>query len=97
MITPTAPIEVPAVQAKVADGLWISNLIVQAPSTTGKITLISTITPMISSTGELLKDKSKQLRIVDVAALAQTDSTVAAALAAIYTAVQSQVAAQNLF
>ena len=97
MITPSNPIVIPAEAQLVADGLWISSLQIFAPTVTSKIKVLATIVPMVSSDGTLLNNKSKTLRIDDVAALSATDSSVATAMGAIFAAVQSQVTAQNLF
>ena len=97
MITLQNPINVPAQQAQVADSLWITNLSVFAPSSSGKVKVIATLCPMVSSNGNLLSDKSKKLTIDDVLTLAQTNSEVAAAMTALFAAVQNQVVTQKLF
>lgn len=97
MIQPTSPIVIPAQSEQTADGLWITNLQILAPTTTGKIRVIATITPFISSTGALIPSKAKVLRIDDVATLAQTDASIATAMGAIFAAIQTRVQTENLF
>lgn len=97
MITPITPINIPATEAKVADGLWISSLNIVAPSVTGKVRMVANIVPFVSSTGELLSKQSKLLKIDDIMALAQTNTTVSNAMASLFAAIQGQVTAQNLF
>lgn len=96
-IQPLVPIVIPATQAVTADGLWISNLSINAPSTTKPIRVSATIVPFVTSTGELFMDKSKTLTITDLSSTAGTDTSVAVAVNAIYAAIQSQVHKQNLF
>ena len=94
MIQPTNPISLPA---QTADALWISNLVISAPSTTSKIRVNATITPMLSASGILYPSLSKQLIIPDVMSLAATDMNVANAMSSIFAVIQSQVTGQHLF
>ena len=97
MIEPTAPIEIPAQPAKVADGLWITNLVILAPEITQPIRVVAQICPFVSSTGEIFKDQVKFLRIDDLFALAATNQDIATAVNALFTALQGQIQAQQLF
>ena len=91
------PIVVPAVSSQTADSLWVRSLVIQAPSTTGKISANATLVPMVSATGALLNTQAKMLSIPDVMAAGATDPNIATALAAIYAVVSSQATAKNLF
>jgi hypothetical protein len=97
MIKTPTPIVVPATASQVADGLWISNLQIAAPTVAGKIRIMATIVPFISSTGVLLSNQSKVLRIDDLGTLATTSTTAANAMTSLFAAINEQIIAQKLF
>jgi uncharacterized protein involved in propanediol utilization len=94
MITPLQPIEVPA---KTADGLWITNLSINAPSPGQAVRVTANVVPFVSQTGELIIDKRKQLEIEDLYALASTDADVAATIQALYATLQRLITDRGLF
>ena len=96
-ITLATPITIPAQSEQVADTIWISSLQINAPTPTGKCSVTARLVPMVSSTGALINKEAKILVIKDVFATAATDSAVAAAMTAIFAAIQSQADAQGLF
>ena len=97
MITNPHPIVIPATPTSTADGLWIQNMIISAPSPTGKVSIRAQIVPYASSNGILLKDKMKVLVIDDVFDAASKDLSVMTAMEAIFSAVNSQVISTKLF
>ena len=97
MIKTPTPIVVPAIAAQVADGLWISNLNISAPTITGNIRVMATIIPFVSSTGVLLSDQAKTLRIDDLGTLATTSTVAANAMTALFAAINEQVITQKIF
>lgn len=91
------PITIPPVAGTTADALWIKSLTINAPSTTGKVAAVAQIVPYSSSTGVMLNEQVKLLTIPDVFAAAASDTHLATAMTALFTAIQSQVIAKNLF
>jgi len=97
MITPTTPVTIPAVSAKTADALWISNLTINAPNLTDKVNATAMVVPYNSSTGELLRGQAKMLRLNDLFGMAATNANIANAMQALFLAVQEQIQIQKLF
>jgi len=97
MIQPSSLIVIPAQEAITADGIWISRLAINAPDPTQPIAIVAQLVPYVSSTAQLLPELGKTLVISDLAAVAQTDQTVANAMNALFLAVQSQIQAQGLY
>ena len=97
MITPTTPIVTPAVPSVTADGIWITSMNINAPSATQPIRATIMVAPFVSGTGEILRTLQKPIIIDDVTAKAGSTPEVAAAMTAIYAAVQVLVTEQNLF
>jgi hypothetical protein len=97
MITLPTPITTPAIAEKTADGVWILHLQIIAPSPTQQIKVLAQVAPFISSTGEVLVNQAKMVRIDDVASLAATNQNIANAMGAIFIAIQEQIVTQNLF
>jgi hypothetical protein len=97
MIQPTQPIIIPPISGQIADGLWISNLVISAPTTSGKIRAQATVVPFVSSDGSLIRSQSRQLMLNDVMALAVVDPSVAYAMGALFNALQVQITGQGLF
>jgi hypothetical protein len=94
MITPTAPITVPAATA---DGLWISNINIQAPNTNKPVVAFIRITPYNTTTGEMFPALSKNITIPDVMQASTSNLSLATAMQAIFAAVQDQITTQSLF
>jgi len=93
-IQPTNPITVPS---KVADSLWITSLNIIAPDATRPIRVQMLVAPFISSTGEILKDMQKPVVISNLDTEAAGNPLVAAAVAAIYAAVENLVKTKGVF
>ena len=93
-IQPTSPISIPA---KTADSLWILSLNIIASDSVRPIRVQMSVAPFISSTGEILKDMQKPIIIPDLSVEATKNPAVAAAVQAIYAAVQSLVQEQKTF
>ena len=96
-MTPLSPIVIPATASKTADALWMTNLIIQAPSATSPVKVIVKICPFVSSTGEVLTDLEKSFVLNDVLTLAQTQPSLAACMAALLAEINKQALAKNLF
>ena len=94
---PTNPIVVPATASKNADALWMTNLVIQAPTATAPVKAIIKIAPYISSTGEVLTDLEKSFVLNDIFTLAQNQPTLAACMNTLLVEINKQVLAKNLF
>lgn len=90
----TTPITVPT---KTADKVWISRLIISAPDPTLPVRVHALLTPFVSSTGELIKEKQEVLVIDDLFTEASSNALVATASNAIYEAIQSVADKQEIF
>jgi hypothetical protein len=88
------PITQPSVTA---DAVWVRSINISSPSTTAKSSAVISVCPMVSSTGYLLIDKTKQIRIPDIYASANNSLGIAAALDSILAAIQNIILSQNTF
>lgn len=79
------------------DGIWILNVIINAPSVTGKVNAQITVAPFSSQTGTIAMDKKKTIFVDDVFKVAASSSYVADAMEGIYGYVQEQVVSKSLF
>jgi len=79
------------------DGVWITNLTINAPSPTQKVTAVCQVVPMNSTTGVVALDKKKNIYIQDVLATAASSSAVANAMSNIFEYVSQQVISKSLF
>ena len=97
MITPTTPIVTPSVSSVTADGIWITSMNINAPSSTQPIRATIMVAPYVSSTGEILRNLQKPIVIDDVTAKSASTPEVAAAMTSIYTAVQVLITEGKVF
>lgn len=94
------PVTIPA---DTADSVWIISLTISAPSPDVPISVRAQVCPMNSSTGEIFHDKpSQELSVwIDIPsvndAIAGGNPAWGPGLAAIYTAIQEYVNANNTF
>jgi hypothetical protein len=83
------PVIVPAVTVpeKVADRIYIQHLSIMAEDPTQPVTCTIGVCPMVSATGELLREGQAQIVLGDVLTACQSNQTLGGALQAIYGAV----------
>lgn len=96
-IQPSNPIIVPATEAVTYDSIWITSLNITALDTNQPVRCNVMVAPYNSTTGEINRSLQKPLFIQDLYAEAAIDPTIAAALQAIYAAVQNQITKNNIF
>jgi hypothetical protein len=86
------PLQTPiTVPQKTADSVWITNLNIVAPAANRPVMANVTVAPFNSTTGDIFRDKAKTIPIADVQAAAQQTPQIAAALQAIYVAVNQLI------
>ena len=94
MITPQNPI---TIAADTADGIWITNIAVVAPSTTKPIKAVVTVAPYSSTTGTIFKNQAKTITFDDVVGTSNSNPSMAAAMESIFSAVQVYITTNGLF
>jgi hypothetical protein len=99
MITPTSGtlIASPAVEQKIADGIWISNVYIDSPSPLKPISATIRVVPFNSSNGEVFMNKMKQININDVQSEASSYPILGQAMNTIIEAVEALVSGKNTF
>ena len=92
-ITLATPVTVPQKQA---DGVWVIGLNIAAPAADRAVLAGITVAPYNTTTGEIIREKAKTISIRDVYTEAATKPALAAAIQAIYTAVDEQISTKNI-
>lgn len=93
----TNPLTIPAVEAKVADKIWITKIDISAPSTTEPVRAYFNVAPLVSSTGEIITTQKHDIFVEDVLATCATNETLTEAVNAIYAAIEVLCKQQRLF
>ena len=94
MIQPNNPITLPT---QTADGIWVSSIAIQAPSTIKPVTATIRLTPYNSESGSLFPSLSKTIVINNVYSASASNATLATAMQNIFVAVQDLVTSGSLF
>jgi hypothetical protein len=80
-----------------ADKLWVLTLNVNANNPTESVKLSISAAPYVSATGEVLREHMQHIVVEDVLTACATNPTLAAALQAIYDAVEVLCEERGLF
>ena len=93
----TNPIEIPAVEAKVADKVWIIKMEISAASASEPVRAYFNVAPFISSTGEIVTTQKRDIFLDDVFTACEANQKLGMAMGTIYEAVQELCKQQRLF
>jgi hypothetical protein len=97
-ITPSSgSLVIPAISEVVCDAFWLQQLVITAPSLTGKVEVSALLMPYDSSTGTMPPGNGITLRIGDVfAQVAKGDTSLANTVGVIFNEIQRQAQLQGL-
>jgi len=95
-ITTENPIVIPAVEQKIADKLWITQLVSLAPTVNQSTRVIIKVMPYNSSTNESFPSLEKTIVIEDLNAAASQTPEIGQAMQGVYNGVDAYIKNNNL-
>ena len=88
---------VPPTEEKSFPNVWVQSINISAPNPNQPVKAYIRIMPYNSDTGEVYEDGQRMIVLEDVFAEAQSNESVAVAMGAIFSAVQSLIISKNVF
>lgn len=96
-IQPNIPLNIPPINAQIADGIWINKIMIISPNPTSPIRANITLTPWCIESGSLFPTLQQTMTIQNVLSSSVTSPLLLTAYNAICAAVQDQIISQSMF